>query len=156
MHSQPPSEDIHDLVELADQGRDCVLAVVLETNGSTPCKVGAKAIMDAEGVIHGTIGGGLVEAETQRCAAEAIETGHPVVLDFNLDESTPSAMTSRFAAERCECCWIRPPFGTARPTLPHPRFDVDRQRGVLLTTVRVGRSGRSPSSSWSRRRFPRT
>ena len=86
MHSSPSLDDIHrSVVKLADQGRDFLLAVVLEADGSTPCKAGSKAIMDAEGVIQGTIGGGSVEARTQRRAAETIKTGRPVVLNFNLE-----------------------------------------------------------------------
>ena len=136
MHPSRSSEDIHQIVvELADQGRDCVLAVVLEADGSTPCKAGAKAIIDAEGVIHGTIGGGSVEAETQRRAAETIETGRPVVLDFNLD--------SRAVGDDDPICG-----GAMRvlldPTAARHReayaaasaIRQRRQRGVLLTTVR--------------------
>ena len=34
-----------------------VLALVLEAEGSTPCKAGAKAVFDGQGVVCGTIGG---------------------------------------------------------------------------------------------------
>ncbi|MBN2476419.1 MAG: XdhC family protein [Pirellulales bacterium] len=133
---QTSIEDIYrTLVELADQGRAFVLAVVLGADGSTPCKAGSKAIVDAEGVIQGTIGGGLVEAETQRRAAETIRIGRPIVLDFNLEDGAVGG--------------ARPICGGAMrvlmdPTAARHRAAYDaasalrlgRRRGVLLTTVR--------------------
>jgi xanthine dehydrogenase accessory factor len=138
MHSRSRSEDIdRALVELADQGRDCALAVVLETDGSTPCKVGSKAIVDGEGVLHGTIGGGLVEAETQRRAAEAISAGRPVVLDFSLD--------NRDGAGDEPICGgamrvLLDPAAVRRRAAYASASDTRRrrQRGVMLTSVRVG------------------
>ena len=86
MDSSHSPEDILQIVaKLVDQGHDFVLAVVLEAEGSTPCRAGAKAIMDAEGVLEGTIGGGWVEFKTQQRAAETIKIGRPIVLDFRLD-----------------------------------------------------------------------
>jgi xanthine dehydrogenase accessory factor len=72
--------------ELADAGSDFVLALILATEGSTPRKAGVKAIVDRQGVIFGTLGGGYVEIEVQRLAAEACGGGRPAVLDFNLDD----------------------------------------------------------------------
>ncbi len=86
MHASQSPDDVHQTIaEFVDSGRDCLLAVVLQTDGSTPCKPGAKAIMDAERVVTGTIGGGSVEVQTQRRAAEIIAAGRPVVLEFNLE-----------------------------------------------------------------------
>lgn len=136
MYSSRSTEDIHQIVvKFADEGRDCVLAVVLDADGSTPCRVGSKAVIDAEGVIQGTIGGGWVEAETQRRAAETLKAGRPVVLEFNLD--------SPAVGDDHPICG-----GTVRvlmdPTAVRHRevyataFAIrrDRQRGVLLTTIR--------------------
>jgi xanthine dehydrogenase accessory factor len=73
------------IVEMCDRGGDFAVAVVLEAQGSTPCKAGAKAIIDATGAIHGTIGGGAVEAEAQRRAVEVIRSGRVAVFRFDLD-----------------------------------------------------------------------
>jgi len=136
MHSSRSLEDIHRIVvRLADEGRDCVLAVVLEADGSTPAKAGSKAIMDAEGVIQGTIGGGLVERETQRRAAETIKTGRPLVLDFNLE--------SRAVGGDPPICGgvmrvlMDPTAGQNREGYAAAAaIRRRRERGVLLTTVR--------------------
>ncbi len=136
MHSSRSAEDIHQVVvKLADEGRDFVLAVVLEADGSTPCRVGSKAIMDAEGVLEGTIGGGWVEVETQRRAAEAIKIGRPVVLDFELespaigDDHPICGGTVRVLMDPT-AAGHREAYATASA------IRRDRQRGVLLTTVR--------------------
>ena len=73
-------------VELAGSGRDFALALILATEGSTPRKAGVKAIIDCDGVIFGTLGGGYVEIEVQRLAVEACKTVRPGVFDFNLDD----------------------------------------------------------------------
>ena len=64
---------------------DFAVATVLKAAGSTPCKAGAKAIIDSGGAILGTIGGGAVEARAQQLAVEAIKIGRPMVFDFNLE-----------------------------------------------------------------------
>ena len=48
----------------------CVLATVGSQSGSTPRVAGARMLVRADGSIHGTIGGGMVEAEAIRAAAE--------------------------------------------------------------------------------------
>ena len=63
------------IVAFADSGKAFAAAVVLKDEGSTPRKAATKALIEPDGSIRGTIGGGKVEAETQRLAVEAIRTG---------------------------------------------------------------------------------
>jgi len=66
------SIDIHRrIVDFIDSGRPFVVALILKAEGSTPRKAGVRAIIDETGKIWGTLGGGFVEAETQRHAVEA-------------------------------------------------------------------------------------
>jgi xanthine dehydrogenase accessory factor len=135
------SLDVHQaVVEHADRGRSFALAVVLDSFGSTPRKIGTKAIIEADGSIVGTVGGGAVEAEAQRRAVEAIRAGAPTVFDF------------AFAGESAQD--IEPICGGTMRILVDPtaaRFrDVyaqaaearaRRQGGVLRTMVSPRRSG---------------
>jgi xanthine dehydrogenase accessory factor len=83
--SRPP-RDIHQAIaDRCDKSRDFAVATVLKSVGSTPCKAGAKAIVDSGGAILGTIGGGAVEARAQQLAIEAVKIGRPLVFDFNLE-----------------------------------------------------------------------
>ncbi len=136
MHpSRLPEDAYRTIVQLADEGRDCAVAVVLQTDGSSPCKAGSKAIIDATGVICGTIGGGLVEATAQRRAAEVLKSKRPAVLDFCLESpivddtdpicgGTVRVLLNPLSAEHREA------YSTATAMQEH------RQRGVLLTIVR--------------------
>ncbi|MDD5089061.1 MAG: XdhC/CoxI family protein [bacterium] len=47
--------------EALDSGRECFIAILTETGGSTPQKAGAKMLIYGDGATHGTIGGGDVE-----------------------------------------------------------------------------------------------
>jgi xanthine dehydrogenase accessory factor len=81
--------EIHrEIVALIDGGGDFAVAVVLAAEGSTPQKIGAKAIVEASGRIHGTLGGGMVEAEVQRRGVEACRSGSAEVFDFRLDHAS--------------------------------------------------------------------
>ncbi len=69
-----------------EEGIDFVVAKVIETSGSTPRKRGAVMIMSFDGNFYGTVGGGLLEAETQRLCKKVAETRENIVYDFILDE----------------------------------------------------------------------
>jgi xanthine dehydrogenase accessory factor len=60
------------------------LCTVIETQGSTPRKQGAKMIVYADGSIFGSIGGGSVENEVAKMAAGMIHAGQPARVAFNL------------------------------------------------------------------------
>ena len=67
------------ILERIDAGHSFALAIVLASDGSTPCKAGAKALMDEAGRITGTIGGGTVEAQAQRSAREVLHSGAKMI-----------------------------------------------------------------------------
>lgn len=60
------------------------LVTVVGAQGSTPQRPGARMIVLADGTVTGTIGGGCVEAEMSRRARVAIETGRPVLTNYDL------------------------------------------------------------------------
>src|SRR5882672_10505403 len=83
MLTHPVVTDIYQKVaELLRAGERFALAVVMKDAGSTPRKAGTKAIIDEEGSIWGTIGGGLLESDARKMAMEAIRSGKPKVFDF--------------------------------------------------------------------------
>jgi xanthine dehydrogenase accessory factor len=57
---------------------------VVGSQGSTPQRPGARMLVLADGAVHGTIGGGCVEAEMARRARGAIENGRPVLTTYDL------------------------------------------------------------------------
>ncbi|MCC6153547.1 MAG: XdhC family protein [Candidatus Hydrogenedentes bacterium] len=73
-------------ISLIGRNQSFALAVVIRSAGSTPQKAGAKALFERDGIIHGTLGGGCLEAEARRRAMDAMDTGKPVVFDLKLDD----------------------------------------------------------------------
>ncbi|MBW1859106.1 MAG: XdhC family protein [Deltaproteobacteria bacterium] len=131
-----PAEIHQRVVEFIDNGRSFAMALVLKAEGSTPRKAAVKAAIDEAGKIHGTIGGGAIEAETQQRAIESCRTGRPVVFDMALHGSDRSADA--------------PICGGMMRVLVDPTAEKDRasyaqvadairqrQRGVMLTSVRT-------------------
>lgn len=127
--------DIHKrIVEFIDADLSFTVAVILDSNGSTPGKIGGKAIIAADGKIHGTIGGGQVEAMAQEHAIEACKSNKPIVFDFAFEGiSTTSAKPVCGGAMRV---LIDPTAHTDRQAFAAAAKAMDnRQRGVLLTKI---------------------
>lgn len=57
------------IAELRREGVDAVVVTITAARGSVPGQVGAKAIVTAEGMISGNLGGGKVEAKAIKYAA---------------------------------------------------------------------------------------
>jgi xanthine dehydrogenase accessory factor len=60
------------------------LVTVVGAQGSTPQRPGARMLVLSDGTVHGTIGGGCVEAEMTRRARVAIESGRPMLTTYDL------------------------------------------------------------------------
>ncbi len=67
------------------EGQPFVLGIISEIKGSSPQKKGAKALFFSDGRIHGTLGGGCLEAEIQDRARRALLTGTPATFELILD-----------------------------------------------------------------------
>ena len=74
------------LLELQSAGRPVILATVTRAIGSTPQKPGSSALINSEGLITGTVGGGIVEGKIQRMALQSITTGESGYFRFNLNK----------------------------------------------------------------------
>lgn len=70
--------------ELVRAGRRGALVTIIETVGSTPRKAGAKMLVDEDGGITGTVGGGCVEADLFALAREVMRTGRVVTREIDL------------------------------------------------------------------------
>ena len=78
------------LVAAARDRRSCALATVVATRGSTPRKVGARLLVDPQGGLTGTVGGGCGEAEVIEAARRVLSSGTPerVTVDLTEDFTT--------------------------------------------------------------------
>jgi len=66
-------------------GSNLVLATVIRTTGSTPQKPGSSALFGEEGLLVGTVGGGMLEGEIQHVANSVLISGLSDTFYFNLD-----------------------------------------------------------------------
>ncbi|HDK28091.1 MAG TPA: XdhC family protein, partial [Candidatus Atribacteria bacterium] len=57
------SEILKEALERINKGETIALVTIVETKGSTPREVGAKIVVGKDGLIAGTIGGGITEAK---------------------------------------------------------------------------------------------
>src|SRR5690348_4650883 len=73
------------LAEAAQSGEPVVLGIISGVKGSSPQKLGAKALFYTDGRIEGTLGGGCLEAEIQQRALHALKTGQGDTFDLLLD-----------------------------------------------------------------------
>src|SRR5437762_1672445 len=74
-----------ELAQAASKGEPVALGIISGVKGSSPQKVGAKAIFYADGRIKGTMGGGCLEAEIQQRAIRSLRDGQPATFDLLLD-----------------------------------------------------------------------
>jgi xanthine dehydrogenase accessory factor len=73
------------LAEAARSGESVALGIITGVKGSSPQKVGAKALFHRDGRIKGTLGGGCLEAEIQQRAIQSLRTGESTTFDLLLD-----------------------------------------------------------------------
>ncbi len=79
--------DIYEEIgRLLREGRGSSLATIVQCNGSTPQKIGAKMIVRDDGSIIGTVGGGSLEAEVIQSALAVLKEGVPRMVSFELTE----------------------------------------------------------------------
>lgn len=80
--------DIYEeIVKLRREGRISSLVTIVQCDGSTPQKVGAKMLVTDDGSIFGTIGGGSLEAEVIKSALTVMKDGVPRTVPFELTEN---------------------------------------------------------------------
>ncbi len=75
----------HTVLTQIRSGSRIVLATVVHTAGSTPQKPGSSAVFNENGLLAGTVGGGMLEREIQHIAESVLISGQSDHFYFNLD-----------------------------------------------------------------------
>ena len=73
------------LAAAAAADESVALGIIMDVKGSSPQKLGAKALFFPDRKIIGTLGGGCLEAEAQRLALAALKTGRAEKFELVLD-----------------------------------------------------------------------
>ncbi|UCC39876.1 MAG: XdhC family protein [Candidatus Aminicenantes bacterium] len=74
------------LFNLLEEKRPLVFGVIVDTVGSAPQVPGASALFSSEGLIEGTLGGGLLEFDAKKKALEALDKKSSLISEFSLRE----------------------------------------------------------------------
>jgi xanthine dehydrogenase accessory factor len=120
-----------------DADTACALVQVLKTDGSTPLKIGAKALVDSAGRIEGTIGGGAVEAEAQKQAIAACAEGKARVFDFTMHGTSRQDSNPTCGGDMR--ILIDPTIACASPVMADVVTAIQHgQPGILQTTITLG------------------
>ena len=69
-----------------ERGEPVALVTIVRSNGSTPQRTGAKMLVYADGRTVGTIGGGCYENDALGKAREAIASGKPMLVKYDLND----------------------------------------------------------------------
>ncbi len=77
-------EVLEEALKRVGQGETVALVTIIETQGSTPREAGAKMLVGKEGLIAGTIGGGITEAKVIEEAKLALKEGKGRLLEYHL------------------------------------------------------------------------
>ena len=72
------------LVELEARNEAGAVCTVIRTRGSAPRHAASKMIVYADGRTQGTVGGGGLEQQVKEEALEAMKTGQPRLLEYNM------------------------------------------------------------------------
>jgi xanthine dehydrogenase accessory factor len=78
------SEILKETLGRINKGETIALATIVETKGSTPREVGAKMVVGKNGLIAGTIGGGITEAKVIEEVKQALREGKGKLLAYHL------------------------------------------------------------------------
>jgi xanthine dehydrogenase accessory factor len=78
------SEILKETLGRIDRGETIALVTIVETKGSTPREVGAKMVVGKDGLIAGTIGGGITEAKVIEEVKRALKEGKGKLIIYHL------------------------------------------------------------------------
>lgn len=87
------SELIERIAELKKQGTAFCIATVVESQGATPRKAGARGLIFYDGTLEGTVGGGNIELEAIQFAQHVMKTKQPLLKKFELENLEAGGMT---------------------------------------------------------------
>jgi xanthine dehydrogenase accessory factor len=78
------AEILKEALKRIDKSETIALVTIVETKGSTPREVGAKMVVGKDGLIAGTIGGGITEARVIEEVKQALKEGKGKLLTYHL------------------------------------------------------------------------
>lgn len=118
------------------KGKPLALTTIIETKGSSPQVPGSSAIFSSQGLVEGTVGGGLLEANTHRWALRAIQERTSLLLHVTMTGEEVISEESICGGEATVL--IDTEMGHHRDTFESLEESLkQRKPGVLVTSVQA-------------------
>lgn len=144
---------IRQIESLQQAGISFCLATIVDARGSIPQIVGARAIFTADGLAHGTVGGGTLEVTCQKKAIELLEGDEAVRTDFqrynlqkDLGMTCGGELALFFEVYRQELNWNIVIFGAGHVAQTLCRFLIELDCHVVCVDTRAEWLERLPRS----------
>ena len=125
---------------LKQQNQPFVLATVIRTEKPTSSKPGAKAIITADGVMQGWVGGSCAEPTVKREALKALGTGEPHFIRLCPSESRNKAPQEGVTEVELTCISGGTLEIYLEPYLPQPHLIVVGHHQIIPALVHQGKS----------------
>ena len=142
-------EEIYkEILNQQKQGNASALATVVSVKGSTPRAEGSRMLIKKDGGIVGSVGGGCLEATVWQAARDALKSGLPKIVDYDLTGRTDTP-------EGLICGGIMKVFVDVLGAKPafNAFEEIERIKGegrALVLAAVIADSGRSPWSETPR------
>ncbi len=139
------------LLDLLEVKKQVALATIIEAKGSTPQVPGASAVFSSEGLLAGTLGGGLLEGDAQRRAVGALNDGKSLLYEFSLEADITSE-EGAICGGRVKVLIDALPEENKKAFQEMKQSLLERQPGVLTTRIGESKEGvHSIIRSWVRK-----
>jgi len=123
---------------LRDAGAPFVLAIVVRTDKPTSAKPGAKAIITADGKLHGWVGGSCASPTVIREALKALEDGQPRLVHLSPQEMLRSIPQEGLVEVPLTCASGGTLEIYVEPCLPRPHLLAVGHLPIVAALVELG------------------
>ncbi len=138
------------LLDLLETKKQVALATIIEAKGSTPQVPGASAVFSSEGLLAGTLGGGILEGDAQRRAVGALNDGKSLLYEFSLEADITSE-EGAICGGKVKVLIDALPEKNKKAFRGMKQSLLERQPGLLTTSIGESKEGViSASRSWVR------
>jgi xanthine dehydrogenase accessory factor len=123
-----------------EQKAPLALATIIEAEGSTPQIAGASALFSKEGLLCGTLGGGVIEADAQEKAVRCLIERKSLYYEFEL-QGDISASEGAICGGSVSILIDASPLDHLEAFKRLKKSLLSRQAGILISKVRITPSG---------------
>ncbi|HER07792.1 MAG TPA: hypothetical protein ENO20_02675, partial [Bacteroides sp.] len=127
------------VLQYVRSGAKVALATVIRSAGSTPQKPGSSALFGRQGLLAGTVGGGMLEGRVKSIAVNALDSGLSGQYDFNLDSS--QGEEGALCGGEATVLIDADPGAFLKPFEDLERTIAGRSEGILVTMFQDGDDG---------------